>query len=94
MTDISIGNGISKKQKRIVYITLVSIFLATLFAFFYIIYLLFTSDLQLVILGDGTKELIGLIIISVGAMLGVPLGKNWWGKVYRERKKGLILKVK
>lgn len=94
MTNIIIGNSINKKQKRIVYIIMVSVLVSVIFVFLYIIFLTITSDSRLIILGDKTKELTSLLIMSVGAILGIPLGKKGWNEVYKKRKKGLILRVK
>ena len=90
---IKTENKITKQQKRIIYIALVMMFLATLFTFLYLLFVLVNFQGQIVVLDDNTTIAIGGVLAILGAMFGNPLGKKWWQLVYLERKRGAFLKV-
>lgn len=93
MTNIIVGNSISTEKKRIIYIILVIIFLAAVFSFLYFLFIVITAKNNILILGDKASGWLWLVISSIGAILGIPVGKSWWHTVYEKRGKGLVLKT-
>lgn len=94
MTNITIGKGIGKQQKKTIYMLFVMLFLSSLFVLFYLIFILVNTDDPVVTLGTQNTKVVGGILAIMGAMFGRPLGKKWWQTVYEEKHRGLVLKVK
>ncbi|MDO8507464.1 MAG: hypothetical protein Q7S53_02755 [bacterium] len=91
---IKTENKIGKKQKRIIYIIMVMILLASVAALIYLIFVLINFNGTLLEMNDRTSEVVGGILAIIGAMFGVPVGRKWWQIVYEERGRGAFLKVK
>jgi hypothetical protein len=92
--NIKTENIISTSQKRVFYIVLVMLLLASLASVLYLFFVLVNIGKPMFILNDRQEELIGSIMFMLGAMLGIPVGKKWWRIVYEERGRGAFLKVR
>lgn len=86
--------GIDKNTKRIIYLFLAAIVAGMFFLLIYLAFLLFNSDSKLVVLSSEAEKIVGLIVMTFGILIGRPVGKKWWQVVYKEKKRGLFLKVK
>lgn len=87
-------NKIRKSQKRIIYILLVMLLLASASVLVYLFFILLNFKGKLVEMDDNASEIVGLVLAILGAMFGVPVGKKWWQIVYVEKGRGAFLKVK
>lgn len=87
-------NKIGKKQKKIIYIIMVMILLASVAALMYLIFILINFNGKLLEIDDRTSEVVGGVLTIIGAMFGVPVGRKWWQIVYEERGRGAFMKVK
>lgn len=85
---------VAKSQKRIIYIILVMIFLASLITFLYLVFILINLQNNIIELDDKTTVAIGGALAILGIVFGNPLGKKWWHLIYEVNKRGAFLKVK